>query len=430
MEPINKGNLGRRASYVPTFSSLGLSLANHYGLDLSNLPENKINIIKEQQNKDDEDFSMNIFNKYYEGMEDGQSSQKTFGIVRSWAQNTFRGLYKSTNEDKISAVGIVKKPPGAMHKIWPKISYFGIFDGHGGEGCSTFLRDNYLNILLENKNFPKDVKLAMTESFEKAEEMFKKSFENKDQKEWDHSGSCALVILFIDSKVWVANIGDSRAVMSINEGKKLKTLTMDHKPNNLSEFERAMKAGSKIYVDEGDDEDEMNPRDMEKFTFINDKKDFEKYGKDKDVVFREYPSDLAVMRTVGDFKVKKLSKSIISVPEIVSFDYSPYNDFIVMGCDGIFDDLSNQRVINSVWYIIKNLAKQKKYEIHELTKDACNMVIKTGLDKLTVDNLSCIVIGLEGLQKFLHNKVMKEKNMTEMNSKKSKLSSKELGKYP
>lgn len=25
---------------------------------------------------------------------------------------------------------------------WPKCSYFGVFDGHGGDACSNFLKDN------------------------------------------------------------------------------------------------------------------------------------------------------------------------------------------------------------------------------------------------------------------------------------------------
>jgi protein phosphatase 2C family protein 2/3 len=25
---------------------------------------------------------------------------------------------------------------------WPKCSYFGVFDGHGGDSCSNFLKDN------------------------------------------------------------------------------------------------------------------------------------------------------------------------------------------------------------------------------------------------------------------------------------------------
>lgn len=422
----------RRASCVPSFSHNLMNLANPFSPKTSEKKHS--DVIKEELILEDNDFSMNIFTKSYEEYEEGHHSQKGFGTIKSFAYNSFRGLFKPGNEDKVAVVGQVKKPQGAAHKIWPKMSYFGIFDGHGGEGCSTFLRDNFLNILIENKNFPNDIKTSFIESFQKAEELFMKINEGKSEEDYDHSGSCALVILFVENKVWVANIGDSRAIMSINGGTKLKVLTTDHKPNNPEEYERAIKCGGKIYVDNGDDDDDddNSPRDVEKLTFINDKSEFAKYNKEKDIVFREFPSDLAVMRTIGDFKAKKIPGSIISTPDIINFDFSPANDFIVMGCDGIYDDLSNECVINAVWFVIKNLGKQKKYDIHELTRDAVNMVIKAGLDRLTVDNLSCIIIGLEGLYKYINNKIIKEKNMAEINSKASKRhsSTKEVPKCP
>ena len=51
-------------------------------------------------------------------------------------------------------------------------------------------------------------------------------------------------------------------------GTKVKPLTNDHKPNNPSEFERALKNGSKIYADDKDDPD----RDVSKLNFIKDKR--------------------------------------------------------------------------------------------------------------------------------------------------------------
>ena len=93
--------------------------------------------------------------------------------------------------------------------------------------------------------------------------------------------------------------------MSINGGTKVKALTNDHKPNNPREYERAIKNGSKIYADDNDETD----RDLSKLNFIKDKSEFDKYKKGEnskeDIVFREYPSDLAVMRTIGDIKAKK-----------------------------------------------------------------------------------------------------------------------------
>ena len=104
--------------------------------------------------------------------------------------------------------------------------------------------------------------------------------------------------------------------MSINGGTKVKQLTIDHKPDNIKEFERAIKTGSKIYLDDNDDPF----RDESTLEFIKDKIELEKMKEIKDnntddeKIFRVYPSDLAVMRTIGDIKAKK--KEFGGVPGI------------------------------------------------------------------------------------------------------------------
>ncbi len=366
-------------------------------------------------------LSIELLAKDYDFYVRASASNKTMGTLKSYSYNTFHGLFKEVNEDKIIVVGQIKKPASSKMKAWPKISYFGIFDGHGGEGCSEFLKNNFLNYLTENKNFPFDIKTSLTESFEKAEEEFFKLKCGEDLDHSDKSGSCALVILLFDNKIYIANIGDSRAIMSMNGGTKIKQLTNDHKPDNPKEFERLMKNGSKVY---GDDNDDPH-RDPSKLNFIKDKAELEKIKAinktSEEIVFREYPSDLAVTRTIGDIKVKKKEfggkkGSIINKPDIFIHDINSTDDFVVMGCDGIFDDLSNQEVSDAAWLVFKNESKEKNYDIHELTQDACDLIIKYGLEKKTSDNLSCIVIGFEGLEKYLKNKLNKEKVNSSLNN--------------
>ena len=143
-------------------------------------------------------------------------------------------------------------------------------------------------------------------------------------------------------------------------------------------------------------------------------------------IFRVYPSDLAVMRTVGDIKAKKkefggVPESIINIPEIFIYDINSNDDFIVLGCDGIYDDLSNQEVINAAWMAYKHRAKEKNYDIHESTQEACDLVIRVALEKETTDNLSCIIIGLEGIEKFLKTNQLKEKVNSNINNFKKEI---------
>jgi protein phosphatase 2C family protein 2/3 len=63
----------------------------------------------------------------------------------------------------------------------------------------------------------------------------------------DKSGSCAIVVMIVGEICYVANVGDSRAVMSGDRGKKVYTLSRDHKPNDEEERKRITNAKGKIY---------------------------------------------------------------------------------------------------------------------------------------------------------------------------------------
>jgi serine/threonine protein phosphatase PrpC len=64
--------------------------------------------------------------------------ERNNGVLKGYAVNTFHGLVKKYNEDRVSIIMKITKP---HHKgRWPKCSYFAIFDGHGGNVCSDFLK--------------------------------------------------------------------------------------------------------------------------------------------------------------------------------------------------------------------------------------------------------------------------------------------------
>ena len=384
-------------------------------------------ILNNKTPKKSDKLSLHLLSKKYDYYESPKCSNKAIGPIKSFGYNTYQGLFKDYNEDKINITSLIKKPSSSKISHWPKISYFSIFDGHGGEECAQFLKDNYLNYLVKNKNFPFDMKLSMIEAFQDIEEEFFKLKCNDSKEKSDKSGSCALVAVMFDNKIYIANIGDSRAIMSINGGTKIKQLTVDHKPDNLIEFERAIKNGSNIYLDDNDDPF----RDASKLEFIKDKNDLEKKKEIKrnsteEKIFRVYPSDLAVMRTIGDIRAKKKEfggnpGTVINIPDIFVIDINSNDDFIVLGCDGIFDDLSNQEIIDAAWMVYKHRGKDKNYDIHELTMEACDIIMKYALEKETTDNLSCIIIGFEGVEKFLKMNQLKKKVNNSLNNFKKEL---------
>jgi hypothetical protein len=69
-------------------------------------------------------------------------SMKSFGIVKGYGANTNQGLVRNYNEDRVSIILNVVKPETGLNENWPKVSFFGIYDGHGGNACADFLKDN------------------------------------------------------------------------------------------------------------------------------------------------------------------------------------------------------------------------------------------------------------------------------------------------
>jgi protein phosphatase 2C family protein 2/3 len=63
----------------------------------------------------------------------------------------------------------------------------------------------------------------------------------------DSSGSSAIIILIINDSCYIANLGDSRALYSADEGIQFFQLSRDHKPNDPIEKKRIYKAGGSIY---------------------------------------------------------------------------------------------------------------------------------------------------------------------------------------
>ena len=80
---------------------------------------------------------------------------------------------------------------------------------------------------------------------------------------------------------------------------------------------------------------------------------------------------------------------MIATPDITELELNDEYNFIVIGCDGIFDVLNNFELLECIKIVIK-INKNKK--INELCGDFAAMIIKSALEKESFDNLSCIVI--------------------------------------
>jgi serine/threonine protein phosphatase PrpC len=100
-----------------------------------------------------------------------------------------------------------------------------------------------------------------------------------------------------------------------------------------------------------------------------------------------------VSRTIGDIHAKLEQFGgkegvIISEPEITIIKITEDCDFMILGCDGIFDQMSNNDVADCV-------KMTQNEDIHSSTADAVNMIMKTAMLRKAIDNLTCIVLSFK-----------------------------------
>lgn len=69
------------------------------------------------------------------------------------------------------------------------------------------------------------------------------------------------------------------------------------------------------------------------------------------------------------------------------------SDFIIIGCDGIFDYLENDKILKMIWKFKRkgNIVEN----IHQYSGDIADSVLKYSMKKLTVDNVTVIFIAFQ-----------------------------------
>jgi serine/threonine protein phosphatase PrpC len=124
---------------------------------------------------------------------------------------------RPTMEDKVCAVELDPKGELGLQGAVERAVFFAVFDGHGGSETSAYLEHTLQAQLGKNLSSiiqqytPGDdgdclVKDALTSSFQTVDaEICKQSF---------MSGSTATTVLMMGDRIFCANIGDSRVVLS------------------------------------------------------------------------------------------------------------------------------------------------------------------------------------------------------------------------
>lgn len=243
-------------------------------------------------------------------------------------------------------------------------SYFAVFDGHSGKHTARYLAKNLHLRIINTPEFKNGI----------IEQAIIKGVMNCDSKMLkdgiaNGSGSTGVFALLNETDLYVGNVGDSRIIASING--KAKPLSFDHKPFEENEKRRIYKAGS----------------------FVRNNR---------------VRGQLAVSRAFGDFEYKcnaSISpryQEVTAYPDIFKHKIEHNWEFIFLACDGIWDVLTNQQVVDMVVQRIANKVEPK--DICEKIMDIC-LTSQESVRRLPIpvgwgagyDNMTAILVC------FLHN---------------------------
>ncbi|XP_011062398.1 PREDICTED: protein phosphatase 1B isoform X2 [Acromyrmex echinatior] len=229
-------------------------------------------------------------------------------------------------------------------------SYFAVFDGHAGALVSAHSAEHLLECIMQTQEFKaEDVIKGIHSGFLRLDD------EMRDlpamSAGMDKSGSTAVCAFISPKNIYIANCGDSRAVLC-RSGTPVFS-TRDHKPVLPAEKERIQNAGGSVMI-------------------------------------QRVNGSLAVSRALGDYEYKNLKdrgpcEQLVSPePEIFMLDRDDEHDeFLVLACDGIWDVMNNEDLCTFI---------RSRLQITDDLETVTNLVVDTCLYKGSRDNMSIVLV--------------------------------------
>ncbi|XP_019052377.1 PREDICTED: protein phosphatase 2C and cyclic nucleotide-binding/kinase domain-containing protein isoform X2 [Nelumbo nucifera] len=262
----------------------------------------------------------------------------------------------------------------------PNDHFFGVFDGHGefGAQCSQFVKRKLCENLLRNSRFHMNAVEACHAAF-----LATNSQLHSDSLDDSMSGTTAVTILVRGRTLYVANAGDSRAVIAERRGKDIVAvdLSIDQTPFRADELERVRHCGARVLT--LDQIEGLKNPDVQCWGTEE--------GDDGDpprlwVQNGMYPGT-AFTRSIGDSIAETIG--VVATPEVVVLELTQDHPFFVIASDGVFEFLSSQTVVDMV-------AKFKD------PRDACAAIVAESYRlwlqyETRTDDITIIVVHINGL---------------------------------
>ncbi|PKA54434.1 Protein phosphatase 2C and cyclic nucleotide-binding/kinase domain-containing protein [Apostasia shenzhenica] len=273
----------------------------------------------------------------------------------------------------------------------PDDLFFGVFDGHGefGAQCSQFVKRRLCENLLRNSQFHTDAVEAIHAAFLTTNAQL-----HADALDDSMSGTTAITILVRGRMIYVANAGDSRAVIAERRGNDIVAtdLSVDQTPFHSDELERVKHCGARVMTLD-QIEGLKNP---EVQCWVAEEED------DGDpprlwVQNGMYPGT-AFTRSIGDSVAESIG--VVASPEIYTLKVTPNHKFIVIASDGVFEFLSSQTVVEMV-------------DKFKDPRDACAAIVAESYRlwlqyETRTDDITIIVVHINGLTEVWEGDVCKE----------------------
>ncbi|KAM7508296.1 hypothetical protein LguiA_018749 [Lonicera macranthoides] len=227
------------------------------------------------------------------------------------------------------------------------MSFYGVFDGHGGKGAAQFVRDHLPRVIVEDADFPLELEKVVTRSFMETDAAFAKSCSLESALS---SGTTALTAMIFGRSLLVANAGDCRAVLS-RHGMAIE-MSKDHRPCCDNERIRIESLGG--FIDDG---------------YLN--------------------GQLAVTRALGDWHIKGLKEfggrvgPLSAEPELKLLTLTKDDEFLIIGSDGIWDVFRSQNAVDFI---------RRRLQEHNDAKLCCKEVVEEAKKRGAIDNLTVVIV--------------------------------------
>ena len=247
-----------------------------------------------------------------------------------------------------------------------KTVILGVFDGHGlfGHFCSYTIQQLIVKLLLANPNYKTNLELALRQAFQKVDEALRCIAQNEGKFSVLLSGSTATVVVHREDTIYVASVGDSRAVLCKLASEKpsgfnADPLTRDHSPELEAEKKRIEAANGEVRRPDAYSPARVFARDA------------------------NYPG-LAMSRAIGDEIAK--SVGVTADPEVRSLKVDGSFEFVTLCSDGVWEFLSNEDVVDIIHRNGKLKAGKSAAAVSE-------KAFNTWLEKEnnTTDDITCLI---------------------------------------